>query len=52
MLFTVRKMDRITYDMDDFTVGRFWGDRRPFGMPEAWWFILTNRGRWIVERSS
>ena len=22
MLFTVRKMDRITYDMDDFAVGR------------------------------
>ena len=42
----------ITYDMDDFAVGRLGVDRRRCGMPEVWWLILTNRGRWIVERSS
>lgn len=52
MLFTVWEMDRITYDMDDFVVGRLGVDRRRCGMPEVWWLILTNRGRWIVERSS
>ena len=52
MLFTVWEMDRITYDMDDFAVGRLGVDRRRCGMPEVWWLILTNRGRWIVERSS
>ena len=50
MLFTVWEMDRITYDMDDFAVGRLGVDRRRCGMPEVWWLILTNRGRWIVER--
>jgi hypothetical protein len=49
-VFAVPEMDRITYDMDNFAVGRFCAARRRFGVWAMQWLILTKGGRRIVWR--